>query len=169
MKCNRSDVAKTAAGYVVILFAVLAMMLIFSLPANAVGPAGLDTNAVDTNTVVAQCNSARNANGVLPLSESETLSKAAAQRAKEAATQRSHIRPDGTPYYTTATAALNPYVGENLAGGSYTSETVVTAWMNSTGHRENILDNRYHYIGVGYYVSETGTIYWCELFSDIEY
>ena len=37
MKYNRCDVAKTAAGYMVILFAVLAMMLIFSLPANAVG------------------------------------------------------------------------------------------------------------------------------------
>lgn len=162
MKCNRSDVAKTAAGYMVILFAILAMMLIFALPAGAANP-------FDVNAVIAKTNSARNANGVLPLSESETLSKAAMQRAKEAATQRSHIRPDGTPYYTAVTAALNPYVGENLAGGSYTSETVVTAWMNSAGHRENILDPEFHYIGVGYYVSETGTIYWCELFSDIEY
>lgn len=159
-----TSATKTVEGYVVILLATVALMLIFALPAGAVSPADFDTESV-----VAQCNAARNANGVLSLSESETLSKAAAQRAKEAATQRSHIRPDGTPYYTAVTAALNPYVGENLAGGSYTSETVVTAWMNSTGHRENILDNRFHYIGVGYYVSETGTIYWCELFSDIEY
>lgn len=159
-----TSATKTVAGYMVILLATVALMLIFALPAGAVSPADFDTESV-----VAQCNAARNANGVLSLSESETLSKAAAQRAKEAATQRSHIRPDGTPYYTTVTAALNPYVGENLAGGSYTSETVVTAWMNSTGHRENILDNRFHYIGVGYYVSETGTIYWCELFSDTEY
>lgn len=159
-----TSATKTVAGYMVILLATVALMLIFALPAGAVSPADLDAESV-----VAQCNAVRNANGVLPLSESETLSKAAAQRAKEAATQRSHIRPDGTQYYTTVTAALNPYVGENLAGGSYTSETVVTAWMNSAGHRENILDPEFHYIGVGYYVSETGTIYWCELFSDIEY
>lgn len=159
-----TSATKTVEGYVVILLATVALMLIFALPAGAVSPADFDTESV-----VAQCNAARNANGVLSLSESETLSKAAAQRAKEAAIQRSHIRPDGTPYYTTVTAALNPYVGENLAGGSYTSETVVTAWMNSAGHRENILDPEFHYIGVGYYVSETGTIYWCELFSDIEY
>lgn len=159
-----TSATKTVVGYIVILLATVALMLIFALPVGAVSPADFDTESV-----VAQCNAVRNANGVLPLSESETLSKAAAQRAKEAATQRSHIRPDGTQYYTTVTAALNPYVGENLAGGSYTSETVVTAWMNSAGHRENILDNRFHYIGVGYYVSETGTIYWCELFSDIEY
>lgn len=159
-----TSATKTVAGYIVILLATVALMLIFALPAGAVSPADFDTESV-----VAQCNAARNANGVLSLSESETLSKAAAQRAKEAATQRSHTRPDGTPYYTTVTAALNPYVGENLAGGSYTSETVVTAWMNSAGHRENILDHEFHYIGVGYYVSETGTIYWCELFSDIEY
>nr|DAL66888.1 MAG TPA: PRY1 protein [Bacteriophage sp.] len=155
---------KTVAGYVVILLATVALMLIFALPAGAASPIDLDTNTVTMLT-----NSARNANGVLPLFESETLSKAAAQRAKEAATQRSHIRPDGTPYYTTVTTAPNTYVGENLAGGSYTSETVVTAWMNSAGHRENILDPEFHYIGVGYYVSETGTIYWCELFSDTEY
>lgn len=159
-----TSATKTVVGYMVILLATVALMLIFALPAVAVSPADLDAESV-----VAQCNAVRNANGVLPLSESETLSKAAAQRAKEAATQRSHIRPDGTQYYTTVTAALNPYVGENLAGGSYTSETVVTAWMNSAGHRENILDPEFHYIGVGYYVSETGTIYWCELFSDIEY
>lgn len=159
-----TSATKTVAGYMVILLATVALMLIFALPAGAVSPADFDTESV-----VAQCDAARNANGVLSLSESETLSKAAAQRAKEAATKRSHIRPDGTPYYTTVTAALNPYVGENLAGGSYTSETVVTAWMNSAGHRENILDPEFHYIGVGYYVSETGTIYWCELFSDIEY
>ena len=151
-----TSATKTVEGYVVILLATVALMLIFALPAGAVSPADFDTKSV-----VAQCNAARNANGVLSLSESEILSKAAAQRAKEAATQRSHIRPDGTPYYTTVTAALNPYVGENLAGGSYTSETVVTAWMNSAGHRENILDPEFHYIGVGYYVSETGTIYWC--------
>lgn len=159
-----TSATKTVVGYMVILLATVALMLIFALPAGAVSPADLDAESV-----VAQCNAVRNANGVLPLSESETLSKAAAQRAKEAATKRSHIRPDGTPYYTTVTAALNPYVGENLAGGSYTSETVVTAWMNSAGHRENILDPEFHYIGVGYYVSETGTIYWCELFSDTEY
>ena len=159
-----TSATKTVAGYMVILLATVALMLIFALPAGATSPDDLDTESV-----VAQCDAARNANGVLSLSESETLSKAAAQRAKEAATKCSHIRPDGTPYYTTVTAALNPYVGENLAGGSYTSETVVTAWMNSAGHRENILDPEFHYIGVGYYVSETGTIYWCELFSDTEY
>lgn len=159
-----TSATKTVAGYMVILLATVALMLIFALPAGAVSPADFDTESV-----VAQCNAARNANGVLSISESEALSKAATQRAKEAAMQRSHTRPDGTPYYTVITTKAQPYIGENLAGGSYTSETVVTAWMNSAGHRENILDPEFHYIGVGYYVSETGTIYWCELFSDIEY
>lgn len=159
-----TSATKTVAGYMVILLATVALMLIFALPAGAVSPADFDTESV-----VAQCNAVRNANGVLSISESEALSKAATQRAKEAAMQRSHTRPDGTPYYTVITTKAQPYIGENLAGGSYTSETVVTAWMNSAGHRENILDPEFHYIGVGYYVSETGTIYWCELFSDIEY
>lgn len=153
-----------AKGFVVILLATVALMLIFALPAGAVSPADLDTESV-----IAQCNAARNANGVLSLSESETLSKAATQRAKEAVVKRSHTRPDGTRYETAVTTAPNPYIGENLAGGSYTAATVVTAWMNSAGHRENILDPEFHYIGVGYYMDAVGTIYWCELFSDIEY
>lgn len=42
--------------------------------------------------------------------------------------------------------------GENIAAGQTTPETVMTAWMNSTGHRANILNDSYHEIGVGFYL-----------------
>ena len=42
------------------------------------------------------------------------------------------------------------YAGENIAMGQQTPEEVVKAWMNSAGHRANILNANYNYIGVGY-------------------
>ncbi len=55
-------------------------------------------------------------------------------------------------------------VGENIASGWPTPESVVRAWMNSRGHRRNILNCRYQHIGVGYVVSGSGTPYWTQVF-----
>jgi uncharacterized protein YkwD len=55
-------------------------------------------------------------------------------------------------------------VGENVAAGYATPEAVVRAWMNSAGHRRNILNCRYRHIGVGYAVSDRGTPYWTQDF-----
>ena len=41
------------------------------------------------------------------------------------------------------------YSGENVAYGYSTPSELVAAWMNSPHHRENILDRRFHYLGVG--------------------
>lgn len=55
-------------------------------------------------------------------------------------------------------------VGENVAAGYATSEAVVQGWMNSSGHRRNILNCRFRHIGVGYAVSDRGTPYWTQVF-----
>jgi uncharacterized protein YkwD len=51
--------------------------------------------------------------------------------------------------------------GENIAKGYRTAETVVNGWMNSPGHRANILNSTYTHIGVGY-VSKGN--YWTQMF-----
>lgn len=51
--------------------------------------------------------------------------------------------------------------GENIAQGQRTPEEVVQAWMNSAGHRANILNNGFTHIGVGYV--ENGN-YWTQQF-----
>ncbi|MCM3320948.1 CAP domain-containing protein [Cytobacillus kochii] len=51
--------------------------------------------------------------------------------------------------------------GENIAQGQQTPEEVVQAWMNSQGHRENILNSSYTHLGVGYV--ENGN-YWTQMF-----
>lgn len=52
-------------------------------------------------------------------------------------------------------------VGENVAEGYYSAETLVAGWLNSSGHRENILNPQFRHTGLGY----TGG-YACQIFSD---
>jgi uncharacterized protein YkwD len=55
-------------------------------------------------------------------------------------------------------------VAENIAMGQNTSSEVLSAWMNSSGHRANILNPGYSRIGVAAYKTPEGTIYWCQQF-----
>ena len=55
-------------------------------------------------------------------------------------------------------------VGENIAMGQPTTGSAMQAWMNSSGHRANILSRRYTRLGVAGYVGRNGAIYWCQQF-----
>src|SRR5262249_12596583 len=55
-------------------------------------------------------------------------------------------------------------VGENIAMGQPTSGAAVGDWMNSSGHRANILSGSYRRIGVAGYHATDGTTYWCQQF-----
>jgi uncharacterized protein YkwD len=55
-------------------------------------------------------------------------------------------------------------VAENIAMGQNSSKEVINAWMNSSGHRANILNPNYSRIGVAAYVTPEGTIFWCQQF-----
>lgn len=54
--------------------------------------------------------------------------------------------------------------GENIAMGQRNSKDVMRAWMNSSGHRANILNRGYRRIGAAASRTESGTIYWCQQF-----
>ncbi len=54
--------------------------------------------------------------------------------------------------------------GENIAYGQRSAEQVMEGWMNSSGHRANILNAQYTAIGVGVYRSASGTLHWVQLF-----
>lgn len=58
----------------------------------------------------------------------------------------------------------NQPVGENIAMGQNSSAEVVQDWMNSSGHRANILNSSYTRIGVAAYRAPDGTTYWCQQF-----
>lgn len=111
--------------------------------------------------VIDMINRHRVAEGLDVLSYSPELSAAADIRAKEIVSNFSHTRPDGSLWYT----AGSDIMGENIAKGYSTANSVVNGWMNSEGHRKNILTKGYTKTGVGCcYDSATDTYYWVQLF-----
>ena len=95
------------------------------------------------------------------------VTKAAQVRAVEGQTLLSLTRPNGTSFATALKEAGVSYrgAGENIAWGQKTPEQVMQGWMNSAGHRANILNARYTTIGVGYYRNASGVNYRTQLFT----
>ena len=111
-------------------------------------------------------NEARKEAGVEPLVLDDDLCLAASIRAEEISILYSHTRPDGTAYaFTLSSMVIKKYPGgENIAKGYRSSEDVMRGWMNSPGHRENILAKRYKEIGIGFYES-AGREFWVQSFN----
>ena len=105
--------------------------------------------------------------GVNPLVLSEDICQKADIRAKELTVLFSHTRPDGRDCFSIFGSKQGKiYGGENIAAGSSTPEAVVNQWMSSPGHRENILNGKYRYLGVGYAYDGSSEYahYWVQLF-----
>lgn len=116
--------------------------------------------------VVELVNMERAKEGLSPLNVDENVQAAAMVRAKECEQSFSHTRPNGSSFSTALKEQGVSYrrAGENIAWGQKTPEEVVVAWMNSSGHRANIMNPNFTSIGVGYYENARGTDYWCQLF-----
>lgn len=116
--------------------------------------------------VVELVNAERAKYGLSALTVDAKVQQAALVRAKESAQSFSHTRPNGSSFSTALTEAGVSYrrAGENIAYGQRTPQQVMNAWMNSSGHRANILNKDFTTIGVGYTVIN-GTAYWAQLFT----
>ena len=116
--------------------------------------------------VAALVNAERAKYGLSALTVDTNVQQAALVRAKETAQSFSHTRPNGSSFSTALTEAGVSYrtAGENIAYGQTTPQQAMNAWMNSSGHRANILNANYTTIGVGYTVIN-GTAYWAQLFT----
>lgn len=112
--------------------------------------------------VLALVNEERSAYGLKPLTMTESLTEGAMIRAAETTVSFSHTRPNGDSCFT----AFNwtSYTGENIAYGQSTPEQVMKGWMNSSGHRANILSSNFTTIGIGCF-EYNGTYYWSQAFS----
>ncbi|WIV11457.1 CAP domain-containing protein [Proteiniborus sp. MB09-C3] len=125
-----------------------------------------DVSAIEKE-VVRLVNVERQKNGLNSLEIDAELSKVARMKSQDMATKGyfSHTSPTyGSPFdmmkqfgikYSTA--------GENIAMGQPSAEAVVKAWMNSEGHRANILSKNFTKIGVGYYKGSNEP-YWTQMF-----
>ena len=111
-------------------------------------------------------NQERENQGLNQLTLSQGLMDATAIRAVEIKTVYGHTRPDGTSF---STAVQKPYVGlgENCYSSPKTPEAAMEGWMNSTGHRANILLSDYTKIGVGYHYDSNSTwkYHWVQIFA----
>jgi uncharacterized protein YkwD len=117
------------------------------------------------NEVITLVNEERAKYGLSPLSKDDGASKVARVRAKEIVKSFSHTRPDGTSCFTAAKELGVTYrsAGENIAFGYSSPKQVVKGWMNSEGHRKNILSSSFSKIGVGCFES-SGVLYWSQFF-----
>lgn len=115
--------------------------------------------------VIRLVNVARAQNGLAALSTNWELSRVARYKSQDMADKHyfSHTSPTyGTPFEMMKAFGLTyRTAGENIAYGQRTPQEVVTAWMNSSGHRANILNASYTQIGVGYVASGN---YWTQMF-----
>ncbi|SCI03598.1 uncharacterized protein%2C YkwD family [uncultured Clostridium sp.] len=118
------------------------------------------------NQVVKLVNEERAKAGLSPLSVNSKAANAAQTRAREIEKSFSHTRPDGSSFNTALTEAGVSFrgAGENIAYGQTTPQQVMEGWMNSSGHRANILNANYTSIGVGHYKNGAGVDYWAQLF-----
>lgn len=116
--------------------------------------------------VVSLVNAERAKHGLPALTIDSRAAAAAQVRAGELNQAFSHTRPDGRSCFTALTEAGVSYrgAGENIAYGQTSPQQVMQAWMNSDGHRANILSNKYTSIGVGYTV-KNGVAYWAQFFT----
>lgn len=116
--------------------------------------------------VVSLVNAERAKQGLSALTVSTKVQQAAQTRAGELRSSFSHTRPSGTSCFTALTEAGVSYTraGENIAYGQSSPAAVVQAWMNSSGHRANILSRDFTTIGIGYTVVN-GTAYWSQFFT----
>ncbi len=123
----------------------------------------------DVSNMVAEelrlVNEERTKAGLKPLTINEKLQPAAMTRAEEITRLFEHERPDGREVWSVYKDYGVSYraVGENIAYGQTSPKDVMNSWMNSPGHRANILSRDYSQIAIGIY-NKGGTLYWVQLF-----
>lgn len=135
-----------------------------SKPAPQPTPPAPPTATGVTGEVVALVNQARVGAGCTPMVEDPRLTQAAAAHSADMAAQRyfSHTSKDGRTFAQRIVAAGYPRPGaENIARGQRNAAQVMNSWMNSPGHRANILNCSLHAIGVGL---TTAGMYWTQDF-----
>ena len=115
--------------------------------------------------VVELVNAQRRAYGLAPVALSEELCVKARVKSQDMAKNRyfDHNSPTyGSPFAMMQQLGVSyRFAGENIAMGYATPEAVVNAWMNSEGHRANILNANYQTLGVGYVADGN---YWTQWF-----
>lgn len=138
-------------------------------PGQSISIPGEDQTAQSyTYEVVKLVNAERAKAGLQPLKENWELSRVARYKSQDMIDKNyfSHTSPTyGSPFQMMKDFGISyQAAGENIAAGQRTPAEVVQAWMNSEGHRKNILSPSYTEIGVGYVKGGSYGHYWTQMF-----
>lgn len=135
-----------------------------------------DTNIENSNLssmekeVVRLVNIERKKAGLKAFTVSNELSNVARIKSQDMAVNRyfSHTSPTyGSPFEMMKSFGIKySTAGENIAKGYLSAQSVVNGWMNSSGHRANILNGSFNKIGVGAYTASNNTTYWTQMFTN---
>jgi uncharacterized YkwD family protein len=123
------------------------------------------TSSQYASEVLNLVNAERSKQGLKPLKMNTTLNKSAQAKAKDMHDKKyfDHNSPTyGSPFDQMKQFGYSySYAGENIAMGQRSPQEVMKAWMNSAGHRANILSPNFTEIGIGYYSDGN---YWVQQF-----
>ena len=137
-------------------------------PGDKVTIPNYDATKTIESQVVQLTNQERAKNGLKALTQDWELSRVARYKSVDMRDKNyfSHDSPTyGSPFTMMKNFGISyRSAGENIAAGQTTAQEVVQAWMNSPGHRANILNANYTYIGVGYAKGGTQRYYWTQMF-----
>lgn len=128
------------------------------------------STAINTleNEVIRLTNIERSKKGLGALKANWQLSRCARYKSQDMINKNyfAHQSPTyGSPFDMIESFGIKMAAGgENIAMGQRSAQEVVTAWMNSPGHRGNILSTAYTEIGVGLAKSKNGSYYWTQMF-----
>lgn len=137
-----------------------------SVPSSAAAATDTTREAIAEATVVSLVNAERAKVGCSPVQASRSLAALAGAYSKDMAERGffSHTDPDGaTPWDRAAKAGVEGLAAENIARGQADAQAVMESWMNSDGHRANILNCDYTRLGVGVHFAEGGP-WWTQNF-----
>jgi len=119
--------------------------------------------------VIDLTNDERTSRGLSPLEADTQLNEVATVKSEDM--RDNNYFSHDSPTYGSPFDMMNHYgveyrgAGENIAAGQRSPEEVVNGWMNSQGHRENILNADYTHIGVGYAEGGSYGSYWTQMFN----
>lgn len=135
-------------------------------PGQIINIPSIDSSVTEYETeVVRLVNKERTSRGLSPLTQNWELSRVARYKSQDMKDKKyfSHTSPTyGSPFEMMRSFGISyRTAGENIARGYSTPKAVVDGWMNSSGHRANILNSSFKEIGVGY-VPEGN--YWTQMF-----
>ncbi|WP_326768095.1 CAP domain-containing protein [Streptomyces sp. NBC_01591] len=130
-----------------------------SAPATRSAAAPAPTDASAQSAVLALVNQERAKVGCSPLTASASLASLAQDFSADMAARGffDHTDPDGrTPWDRASKAGVQGLAAENIARGQADAQAVMDSWMNSDGHRANILNCDYKTLGIGVHYGSGG-------------